>query len=107
MTESGFPAYSGADYRGLYRADDVPGCFIDIRPEKKSVWMLRASPSIPTVILETHHALDVEEVRRWTEPETVDAFVDALAVALERWRVEREGPSNFTLRSLVSAALKD
>ncbi len=107
MSDSGFQAYGGADYRGLYRGDEVPGCFVDIRPEKKSVWMLRASPSIPTVILETHHALDVEEARRWTEPGTVEAFVNAMAVALDRWSRERETPRDDTLRALVSAALRD
>jgi N-acetylmuramoyl-L-alanine amidase len=42
------------------------------------VYFLKAS-SVPTIIIETHHALDPVEVARWDELKTADAF--ALAVA--------------------------
>lgn len=82
MREAGFLAYDGSDYASLYRQDDVdPSGFIDIRPKKKRVYFLRAS-SIPTVIIETHHALDPEEVLRWEEARTLDDFSLAVAAAI-------------------------
>lgn len=82
LTEAGFLAYSGDDYGSLYRQDpESPSGWIDLRPRKKSVYFLRAS-SIPTVIIETHHALDPREVQRWEELATVDAFALAVANAL-------------------------
>jgi N-acetylmuramoyl-L-alanine amidase len=38
---------------------------------------------MPSVIVETHHALDLEENARWLEPHTWDAFADTLAAALD------------------------
>lgn len=82
LTEAGFLAYSGEDYGSLYRQDpESPSGWIDLRPRKKSVYFLRAS-TIPTVIVETHHALDPREVQRWEELSTVDAFALAVANAL-------------------------
>ncbi len=82
LREAGFPAYSGIDYGDLYRHDDhEPSGWIDTRPMKKRVYFLRAS-AIPTVIIETHHALDVLEVARWEELATVDAFAFAVGAAV-------------------------
>lgn len=82
LREAGFLAYDGYDYASLYRQDDVEASgFIDIRPKKKRVYFLRVS-SIPTVIIETHHALDPEEVLRWDEARTLDDFSLAVAAAV-------------------------
>jgi N-acetylmuramoyl-L-alanine amidase len=77
LNAAGFRAYSGEDYGSLYKPDAEQLGWVDLRPRKKSVYFLRAS-RIPTVIVETHHALDPAEVTRWEKLETVDAF--ALAV---------------------------
>jgi N-acetylmuramoyl-L-alanine amidase len=82
LREAGFLAYDGYDYGGLYRQDDVePSGWVDLRPLKKRVYFLRGS-TIPTVIVETHHALDPDEVARWSEGKTVDAFSLAIAAAV-------------------------
>ena len=82
LREAGFLAYDGADYGGLYRQDPVePSGWIDTRPLKQRVYFLRAS-TIPTVIIETHHALDPREVARWDEPGTHAAFAAAVAAGV-------------------------
>lgn len=82
LREAGFLAYSGDDYGALYRQDEVePSGWIDIRPHKKRVYFLRGS-TIPTVIVETHHALDVQEVARWEQPSTHAAFAAAIGAAV-------------------------
>ncbi len=81
MEEAGFPAYSGIDYGGLYDADAQAGVFVDRHAPKKRIMMLRR-PKIPSVIVETHQAVDPEEAARWNEPRTLDAFAAALAAAL-------------------------
>lgn len=82
MQEAGFLAYSGIDYGDLYRQDEVERSgWIDTRPMKQRVYFLRGS-RIPTVIIETHHALDVREVARWDELATVDAFAFAVGAAV-------------------------
>lgn len=81
LREAGFLAYDGYDYSALYRQDDVePSGWIDQRPMKQRVYFLRASRT-PTVIIETHHALDVEEVARWKEVRTLLAFSRAVMAA--------------------------
>jgi len=82
LREAGFLAYSGINYASLYRQDEVePSGWIDKRPMTKRVFFLRGS-SIPTVIIETHHALDEREVARWEELATVDAFAFAVGAAV-------------------------
>ncbi|GEM_PF-6581284 len=39
-------------------------------------------PTMPSVIVETHHAWDLEEATRFNEPETWDGLADALAAGL-------------------------
>ncbi len=77
-----FQPYDGRNYQGLYRADVVPGGWVDVRPDGKNVFFLRGSKTIPTVIIETHHALDVAEVTEWNEQKTVTRFANAVAEAL-------------------------
>lgn len=82
LREAGLLAYSGYDYGDLYRQDELePSGWIDKRPLKKRVYFLRAS-RVPTVIVETHHLLDVLEVARWEELATVDAFSLSMAAAV-------------------------
>jgi N-acetylmuramoyl-L-alanine amidase len=81
MIEAGFPAYSGEDY-GAYGADpDHPGVFVDRHEPSKRIAMLRR-PTSPSIIVETHQALDPAEVARWNEPRTTEAFAWALARGL-------------------------
>lgn len=82
LREAGFLAYHGEDYAQLYRQDAVePSGWIDKRPKKKRVYFLRGS-AIPTAIIETHHALDVDEVARWNEKRTLEVFSSAVAAAI-------------------------
>jgi N-acetylmuramoyl-L-alanine amidase len=82
LREAGFRAYTGENYGALYKNDtDEPSGWVDIRPPKTSVYFLKAS-TIPTIIIETHHALDPVEVARWDELKTADAFALAVAQAL-------------------------
>jgi len=77
LARAGFPAYPGCHYEGLYDHGPVPGSFID----RRGLFMLRR-PAMPSVIIETHNAKDLEASRRWTEPITYDVFARAVAVAL-------------------------
>ena len=82
LAAAGFKAYDGADYVGLY--DNEPehvGCFINRVNHGKRIWFLR-SLEVPTVIIETHHALDFEEVERWREMRTRNVFAHAVAKGL-------------------------
>jgi N-acetylmuramoyl-L-alanine amidase len=82
MAEAGMRPYRGYDYQGLYVADDAaPGGFIDRHRPRQRVWMLR-KPRVPSIIIETHHALDLEERARWDEPATLEAFGAAVAAGL-------------------------
>ena len=82
LREAGFFAYTGINYASLYRQDEKePSGWIDKRPLKERVFFLRVS-QIPTVIIETHHALDEQEVARWEELGTADAFAFAVAAAV-------------------------
>ncbi len=79
LTSTGFAAYaSGYD---LYDSDATPGVFLDRHAPAQRIFVLRR-PSMPSVILETHNALDVRDASRWSEIETIDAAADALAGAL-------------------------
>lgn len=81
MAEAGMSPYGGWDYQGLYDADAVPGGFIDRHVPRKRVWMLK-KPAVPSIIVETHHALDPQERARWDEAATLEAFSSAVAAAL-------------------------
>lgn len=77
MAQAGLPPYDGEDYDGLYHHDEVLGSFID----RRGLFILRR-PAIPSVIIETGHALHSEEWARWQEPQTHEAFAAAVAAAL-------------------------
>lgn len=81
MASVGFLPYSGIDYPGLYDADPVPGVFVDRHAASKRIMLLRR-PTVPSVIVETHQALDPGEAARWEEPATRAAFAGALGLAL-------------------------
>ncbi len=83
MARRGFGAYDGVDYPGLYDGDPTaPGVFVDRHLPNKRVFMLRR-PTLPTVILETHHALHADDWARWQEPATLDAAAEAILEALD------------------------
>lgn len=64
LSAMGLPAYDGRDYGTKYDRDEVAGVFRDNR----GLLMLRR-PTMPSVILEVHHALDPLETLHWrTEP---------------------------------------
>jgi N-acetylmuramoyl-L-alanine amidase len=82
MGETGFVAYGGVDYGDLYAVDpDVPGVFVDRHAPDQRIFVLRR-PVMPSALIETHHAHDPREARRWEEPATHDAFAAAVAAAL-------------------------
>jgi N-acetylmuramoyl-L-alanine amidase len=79
---AGFLPYNGVDYVGLYDGDPQhPGVFVDRHEPGSRIMMLRR-PRIPSVIIETHHALDFEEAARWKEARTLEAFAAAVAQGL-------------------------
>jgi N-acetylmuramoyl-L-alanine amidase len=78
MALAGLGVYDGRNYPGLYLDDaEQPGAFID----RRHLYVLR-KPSVPSIIVETHHSLDLEEAARWKEPRTLEAFAAAVAGAL-------------------------
>jgi N-acetylmuramoyl-L-alanine amidase len=81
MTEAGFHAYIGPDYNQRYIMDATPGVWVDRHPDAQRIKMLRRS-KVPLVIVETHQALDPDEVLRWDEPRTYDAFAAAIGAAI-------------------------
>ncbi|WP_437591092.1 N-acetylmuramoyl-L-alanine amidase family protein [Sorangium sp. So ce1000] len=82
MEEAGLLPYDGVAYSGLYAPDTAqPGVFLDRHPLGQRIFVLRR-PAMPSILVETHHALDAREATRWTEPATLDAFAAATAAAL-------------------------
>lgn len=82
MVEAGFLPYGGAAYAGLYAPDDdAPGVFVDRHALDQRIFVLRRA-TMPSILVETHNALDPREASRWSAPETLDAFADAVAAAL-------------------------
>jgi N-acetylmuramoyl-L-alanine amidase len=79
LSAAGFPAYLGADYVGLYEGHTTPGVYRDRRGLK----MLRGPP-MPSVIVETHSAVDFDESLRFREARTQEVFAAAVAAALSR-----------------------
>ena len=59
--------------------DQLPGVFVDRRD--KRIFMLR-SPVMPSIIIETHNAVDDREARSWNQPHTREAFATAIVAAL-------------------------
>lgn len=82
LVQAGFPPYLGRDYEGKYERDaDQPGAWVDRHAPNQRILMLRG-PRVPSVIVETHQALDREEALRWREDRTHDAFAAAVAQGL-------------------------
>jgi N-acetylmuramoyl-L-alanine amidase len=82
IAEAGFLAYNGVDYVGLYDGDtEQPGVFVSRHEPGRRIHVLRR-PRIPSIIIETHHALDYEEAQRWKEERTLEAFSAAVAQGL-------------------------
>jgi N-acetylmuramoyl-L-alanine amidase len=82
MIAAGFPPYPGQNYEGLYEGDpEQPAVFVDRHVPAQRVFFLHR-PRMPSVVIETHHALDPREATRWQEPETLAAFNQAVAAAL-------------------------
>ena len=82
MSEAGFLAYGGSAYLGIYAPDEhEPGVFVDRHAEGQRIFVLRRA-AMPSILIETHNALDPREAERWTDPETLDAFAAAVAAAL-------------------------
>ncbi len=76
LRDAGFRPYLGNDYTGAYEAD-VPGVWRD----RRGLMMLRR-PQIPSVIIETHNHQNPDEVARWSETATRQAFYATVASAL-------------------------
>jgi N-acetylmuramoyl-L-alanine amidase len=82
MSEAGFLAYGGAAYAGLYGADEGErGVFVDRHAPDQRIFVLRRA-AMPSILVETHNALDPREASRWGGDEAVDAFAAAVAAAL-------------------------
>lgn len=78
LAEAGFLPYDGDDYTGLYETHaETPGVFRDLR----GLYLLR-KPTVPSVIVETHNALDPHEVARFGEPGVADAYASAIAAGV-------------------------
>ena len=88
LTAAGFLPYTGLNYLGLYEARGE-GAYVDRHEPQKRIMFLRR-PVMPSVIVETHHALDAQAARRWKEPATVEAFSAALAAGLVEWFVAQD-----------------
>lgn len=80
LRRTGFLPYDGKHYSGDYElVDRSPGVFRE-RSGRDGIFMLRAT-TMPSVVIETHHALDDREARRFREPETRRAFAGAVGRA--------------------------
>lgn len=87
MRAAGFSPYDGAEYLGLYAPSGPSGCFVDRHAADKRIFVLRR-PSMPSVIVETHNALDPNEALAWRDPLVREAFARALAHALRSLPVQ-------------------
>lgn len=91
MLSASFSAYGGEEYEGLYEhvggERGAPGLFVDRHLPDKRIFVLRR-PKVPSVIVETHNALDPREATRWEDDSTRHAFALALADALAAFVAE-------------------
>jgi N-acetylmuramoyl-L-alanine amidase len=81
LAATGLLPYSGEEYLPQYLPDAQPGVFVDRHRDSERIFVLWR-PSMPSVIIETHNALDDREERRWSEPATRAVFASAVAAAL-------------------------
>jgi len=77
LWEAGFGYFDGYQYGESYDGDSVRGVYVD----RRGLMMLRR-PSVPSILIETHNALDPNEVARWDEERTEDAFFRAVTKGL-------------------------
>ena len=81
LSSAGFVPFE-AGYGELYDPDPLAaGVYVDRHEPKQRIRLLRR-PTVPSIIVETHNALDIDEVERWSEEETIDAFASALRAAV-------------------------
>lgn len=80
----GLQPYVGG-YGDRYTSTDVAGVYIDRRGLK----MLR-EPRVPSVIIETHHALDPEEAKQWQAQPMHDLLASGVSRGLRAWFAGRE-----------------
>lgn len=79
---TGLTAYGGAEYLGLYEADaGHAGVFLDRHAPDQRIFVLRR-PVMPSILIETHNALDPREAERWNEDRTQGAFCAAVTAGL-------------------------
>ncbi|NUP11435.1 MAG: N-acetylmuramoyl-L-alanine amidase [Polyangiaceae bacterium] len=79
MLEASFAPYLGKEYVDLY--EPIPsetGVFVDRHEDKKRIFILRRTV-MPTVIVETHNALDPREALAFEDPIVRRNFSRALA----------------------------
>lgn len=79
---AGFLPLGVDEYSPTYAADpSQAGVFVDRHPTSERVFVLWR-PNLPSVIVETHNAVDDREALRWRQPETRAAFTAAVMAAL-------------------------
>lgn len=81
LERSGIHAYDGREYHEHYAPDRLAGVFVDRHAHDERIFVLWR-PTMPSILVETHNALDDREALRWEEPTTREAFAAALAAAL-------------------------
>ncbi|MEO0603438.1 MAG: N-acetylmuramoyl-L-alanine amidase [Myxococcota bacterium] len=77
LWEAGFTYFDGYQYGDQYDGDVMPGVYRD----RRGLMMLRR-PKVPSILIETHNALDPNEVARWDEPRTQEMFFRAVTKGL-------------------------
>ncbi len=83
MRDAGWFPYGGAEYVGLYETTgEGTGLFVDRHEPQKRIFVLRRT-TMPSVIVETHNALDPREADAWEDPTTRRAFALALGRGIE------------------------
>lgn len=82
MREAGFGAYAGVEYGTLYAKDpEEDGVFLDRHAFEQRIFVLW-KPTMPSIIVETHHALDPREVHLWGQASTHEVFASVIAASL-------------------------
>lgn len=82
ITATGLLPYDGYHWQSSYDGDQTPGVFVDRHPPGARIYVLRRPQVVPSIIIETHNALDVRETTRWREARVLDAFSKAVAAGL-------------------------
>jgi len=82
MREAGFGAYAGLEYGTLYAKDsEEDGVFFDRHAHDQRIFVLW-KPTMPSIIIETHHALDPREVHLWSLASTHEVFASVIAASV-------------------------